>query len=428
MFALVDCNNFYVSCERVFNPSLIGKPVVVLSNNDGCVIARSQEAKDIGIQMGAPAFQMRTLFKEHSVQVFSSNYALYGDMSNRVMSTLKEYAPVVEVYSIDEAFLYLNELDIDKLESFATELRNHVYQQTGIPVSIGIAPTKTLAKLANRLAKKNRAGNGVFCILDDVTREEALKATYLEDVWGIGRRLSVRLNDSLCTYERRIDTAYDLIQQSDDWIQKTASIVGLRMVKELKGIPCKEMKEEHLQKKGILTSRSFVKPQTSYKELEEAISSFAARCAEKLRKQKSSATWVIVSVRTGRFDKSRQGYQNQVMIPFSIPSSGTKDIIHHALQGLKKIYVPGHLYKKAGVFIGGFVPDTQLQSSLFEDASLTIKNKEVSAVLDQLNKKFGTSVIHYAVQGTKKRLHTGQEQLTPCYTTRWDELLEVKIG
>lgn len=423
MFALVDCNNFYASCERVFQPSLQTKPVVVLSNNDGCVIARSQEAKALGIRMGAPAFEMQALIRRHGVQVFSSNYSLYGDMSNRVMKTLQEYSPWVEVYSIDEAFLGLHALETYyDLPEVALQLRSHVRRQTGIPVSIGIAPTKTLAKMANKIAKKRVEQNGVFSMHTEALREASLRDFPIEDVWGIGRQYAQLLQ------KRGIHTAWDLTQVPEEWIRKQLSVVGLRLVKELKGIPCIDMIAEREQKKAICTSRSFGTMLMEYSDIEEAVSTHAFRCSEKLRSQKSCAAVVTVFVHTNRFRPDLPQYAHTIAVPMPMPSAAGADIIHYALVGLKKIFRSGFQYKKVGVIVSDIVPETQVQGNVFESAEVYSRQRDIAQVLDGINRKYGQRTVAYAVQGTRQRWKLRQEQLTPCYTTRWEDLLEVQIG
>ncbi|MCU0416832.1 MAG: Y-family DNA polymerase [Cytophagaceae bacterium] len=423
MFALVDCNNFYASCERVFQPSLQTKPVVVLSNNDGCVIARSQEAKALGIRMGAPAFEIQALIRRHGVQVFSSNYSLYGDMSNRVMKTLQEYSPWVEVYSIDEAFLGLHALETYyDLPEVALQLRSHVRRQTGIPVSIGIAPTKTLAKMANKIAKKRVEGNGVFSMHTEALREASLRDFPIEDVWGIGRQYAQLLQ------KRGIHTAWDLTQVPEEWIRKQLSVVGLRLVKELKGIPCIDMIAEREQKKAICTSRSFGTMLMEYSDIEEAVSTHAFRCSEKLRSQKSCAAVVTVFVHTNRFRPDLPQYAHTIAVPMPMPSAAGADIIHYALVGLKKIFRSGFQYKKVGVIVSDIVPETQVQGNVFESAEVYSRQRDIAQVLDGINRKYGQRTVAYAVQGTRQRWKLRQEQLTPCYTTRWEDLLEVRIG
>lgn len=341
MFGLMDCNNFYASCERVFNPSLNGKPVVVLSNNDGCVIARSNEAKALGIPMGAPAYQMRELVEKHGVAVFSSNYTLYGDMSARVMSILSSLAPEIEVYSIDEAFVNLD--GITDYQSLGRIIVNKVYKDTGIPVSLGIAPTRTLAKIANKFAKKYPAYQRVCCIDTEEKREKALHLFAIGDVWGIGRRQAARLE------KEGIKTAYDFTQLPNSWVRKYMTVVGERTWKELRGIPC--ITENITPRKQICTSRSFGQMIENIEQMDEAVSTFASKCAKKLREQKGYAVSLLVFIQTNRFRDDLPQYWKSVSVNLPVPTDDTQEIVHYALTGLRSIFLKGYHYKKAGVII-----------------------------------------------------------------------------
>ncbi len=416
MIAIVDCNNFYVSCERVFNPKLEKRPVVVLSNNDGCIISRSNEAKALGIEMGSPAFKMESFLREHNVAVFSSNYALYGDFSARVMNTLAQFVPDIEIYSIDEAFLDLAEYRGD-LHELGGRIRMRVKQWTGIPVSVGIAATKTLAKVANKIAKKS---NGVFLLNDADTIRKTLMKLDVEKVWGIGRQ-----------YERMlrmhgIKTAYELTQAKDSWIQKSMTIVGLRLVNELRGIPSICLDTDPDPKKAICTARSFGHLLSDYESVSEALANYAATFAFKLRKQKSCANMLTVFLDTNRFRESDPQYFNSAVITLPEASNYTPDIIRHAVAGLKRIFKKGYLYKKTGIIITGLVPENQVQGNLFGQAD-TDRQKRLMDVVDKINSELGRDFIRTLSQGFERKWRLRQEKLSPRYTTRWEDLLNVNV-
>jgi DNA polymerase V len=365
MFALVDCNNFYASCERMFNPSLNGRPVVVLSNNDGCVIARSNEAKALGIPMGAPAFQIQLLVERNEVAVFSANFPLYGDMSRRVMTILSEYSPEQEIYSIDECFLNLTGINED-LTSYGLKMRTHVLKWTGIPVSVGMAPTKALAKAANRIAKKFTERTGGSYVIDtDEKRIKALKWLPLEDVWGIGRRQAVKLKAA------GMRTAYDFTQADREWVRKNMTIVGVKLQDELNGIPCMEMNPVE-KKQSITTTRSFEKAYKSLDELRERITTFAASSAESLRKQNSLCRSLMVFIETNRFGEPFEQYSNNLMVKLPFATSSTIEIVQSAVQGLQKIFKEGYHYKRAGVVLMDFISETNLQPSCSLTPTLAI--------------------------------------------------------
>lgn len=418
MFALIDCNNFYASCERVFQPKLNKAPVVVLSNNDGCVIARSNEAKELGITMGAPAFMMEEFLSRHNVAVFSSNYALYGDMSDRVICILSTFSPRIEVYSIDECFIDLCGVRHQDLEQYALKIKKTVLQYTGIPVSVGIAPTKTLAKLANRYAKKQSREVGVHILDTPGKTLEALKATDIADVWGIGGQYSKFLR------QFGINTAFDLTQISEKFICDKLTAVGLRLAMELKGISCIPLEMVRPAKKGICTSRSFGHLLKEYKPLEEAMATFAARCAEKLRKEKSCASLMQVFIHTNPFREQDKQYYQSVSVTLSPPGNATNVLIRKALMGLKRIYRKGYNYKKAGVIVTGIVPQSALQQDMFIQSD-TAKESRLMTALDKVNKQMGRDKLRLAAQGFDGRWKLRQERLSPGYTTNWNELLKI---
>jgi len=421
MYALVDANNFYVSCERLFRPELNTRPVVVLSNNDGCAISRSNEAKALGIPMGAPAFQYKEQFKQQHIKVFSSNYPLYGDMSSRVMRILEQYTPNVEIYSIDEAFLQFKGFDYFDLEQEGHKMRKHVRKWTGIPVSIGLAPTKALAKIANKIAKKfaDRT-QGVYCIDDEKKRVKALQWTAIGDVWGIGRQHRKRLE------AMGINNALQFTQLPDSWTQKHMSILGLRLKKDLLGIASIQLEEVTPPKKGIATTRSFEGTLTAFSDLEERISTFATSCAEKMRKQQSSCNALLVFVRSDPHKKGSLPYHNSCVLPLPYASNSSITLSKYAVMGLKKIFKEGIHYKKAGVMIMGLVPTAERQLSLFQNNS--DKHLAVMHSLDRVHKRFGPHRIKLANQDLKRTWKMKQEHLSQRFTTEINEIIIVKKG
>lgn len=413
MFGLMDCNNFYASCERVFNPSLNGKPIVVLSNNDGCVIARSNEAKALGIKMGAPAYQIKDEILKYGISVFSSNYTLYGDMSARVMSILTSLAPEIEIYSIDEAFINLE--GITQLQGIGADIVTKVYKGTGIPVSLGIAPTKTLAKVANKFAKKYPAYN-CLCIIDtEEKRIKALQLTEIGDVWGIGRRQAVKLE------KQGVKTAFDFTQLPGSWVRKNMTVIGERTWKELKGVSCIEMEAAPPAKKQICTSRSFGKMVEDVDTLSEAIATHASTCAKKLRKQKAFATSIMVFIHTNNFREDLPQYWKNIVIKLPVPTSDTLEIVHYALQGLRSIFMQGYQYKKAGVIITEIVSSAQL--GLFDTIDREKREKLMQAI-DKVNGEH-RQLVKLAVQGNGRDWKLKQEQLSQRYTTNINEILTI---
>lgn len=417
MFALVDCNNFYASCERVFRPGLIGKPVVVLSNNDGCVIARSNEAKALNIPMGAPAYQYQKVFDDNKVFVFSSNYALYGDMSSRVMTILARFTPELEIYSVDEAFLLFDGFDLFNLQKIGLEIRNTVNKSTGIPVSVGFAETKALAKMANKIAKKfTDRTNGVYCIDSDEKRNKALKWTKVGDVWGIGRQHSKRLE------YYGVKTAFDFIQMSDGWVRKNMSVVGLRLKRELEGKRTLEI-EHSKAKKNIATTRSFDKNYNTFEQLKERIVTFSVTCAEKLRKQKSFCNSIMVFVQTNFFREDLPQYSRSIVVKLPYSSNSSIEISKFACTGLEKIFRAGFTYKKAGVIVLDIVPEKPLQLSIFENSNP--RHKILMETIDRINHSVGNQKVLLASQDLGRRWKMKQERLSPRYTTRINEIITV---
>jgi len=420
VLALVDCNNFYVSCERVFNPKLKGRPVVVLSNNDGCVVARSEEAKAFGIPMGAPAFMYEGLFKMHKVETYSSNYTLYADMSRRVMATLAQFTPEIEFYSIDEAFLDLSGFTYMNLTEYAKKIKETVRRVTGIPISIGIGPTKTLAKLANRLAKKNAMCGGVFDITNHPRLDDFLSSVKVEDVWGVGAQYTKLLNRNW------ISTALDLKNANETWVKKHMTVVGLRTVLELRGIPCIELEDLNEPNKQIIRSRSFGRPVQNLQELKEAITLHTTRAAEKLREQKSVAFHISAFIETNRFKTEEAQYSNSAGCYLPEPTAYTPLLIKYALQCLERIYREGFKFIRAGVVLIDIVPEDQIQLNLFVPSRPLKKDKSTMKAVDRINVKWGSNTIKYASSGLEQSWRMKRAKLSPRYTTNWDEMLEVK--
>lgn len=419
MFALIDCNNFYASCERVFRPDLNGKPVVVLSNNDGCVIARSNEAKALGIPMGAPAFQYEDVFNKYNVHVFSANFALYGDMSHRVMSILSEYSPEIEIYSIDEAFLNLDGLEHLNLLNYATEIRKKVLRWTGIPISIGIAPTKALSKVANKIAKKfSDKTNGVYILDSEEKIIKALKWLPVEDVWGIGRRHSKRLKAI------GVKTAYDFIQLDDNYVKNKMTIVGLRLKRDLQGIPSIKM-EDVQPKKNIATTRTFEKNYTDFEQINERVITFAVSCAEKLRKQNSACNSMMVFVHTNPHREDLEQYSKNIVVKLPFPTNSGIELAKFASQALKQIFKPGYFYKKAGVIVMDFTPADIPQYDLFENSDE--RHKPLMNAVDKINSKYGQHKIRLAAQDQKRVWKMKQEKLSPRYTTKLSDIITINL-
>jgi len=416
MFALVDVNSFYASCETIFRPDLRGKPVVVLSNNDGCVIARSAEAKKLQVPMGAPYFKFKEEFRKYDVHIFSSNYALYADMSNRVMTTLEGMAPAVEIYSIDEAFMNLDGMSrIELLEDFGRRVRTRIKQVTHLTVGVGIAPTKTLAKLANHAAKKWSKTGGVLD-LSNIERQKKLMALVpVEDVWGVGRRISKKLN------AMGVITAKDLSEQSTYIIRKHFNVVLERTVRELRGEQCLELEEFAPTKQQIVCSRSFSSRITEYIYMRQAVCSFAERAAEKLRKERQYCKQIAVFVRTSPHAEGEVFYGNQASGKLLTPSNDTRDIIRVAMDALDDIWVDGHRYMKAGVMLGDFFSQGVSQLNLFDEYRPQPNSEALMRVLDGLNQS-GKASLFFAGQGIERSWAMKREMLSPAYTTRFSDL------
>ncbi|MDH0055763.1 translesion error-prone DNA polymerase V subunit UmuC [Pantoea ananatis] len=420
MFALVDVNSFYASCETVFRPDLRGKPVVVLSNNDGCVIARSAEAKALQIPMGAPYFKLKNDFRRHNVQVFSSNYALYADMSNRVMTTLEDMAPAVEIYSIDEAFMCLDGMQsLTSLDDLGRKVRARIKKETHLTVGVGIAQTKTLAKLANHAAKKWSKTGGVLDLSNIDRQKKLLALVPVEDVWGVGRRISKKLN------AMGITTAKDLAEQSTYIIRKHFNVVLERTVRELRGEPCLELEEFAPTKQQIVCSRSFGSRITEYMDMRQAVCAFAERAAEKLRKERQYCKQIAVFVRTSPHAEGEVFYGNQANGKLLTPSNDTRDIIRVAMDALDQIWLDGHRYMKAGVMLGDFFSQGVSQLNLFDEYRPQPNSEALMRIVDGLNQS-GKANLFFAGQGIEKSWAMKREMLSPAYTTKFSDLPVVK--
>lgn len=419
-YALVDCNNFFVSCERAFQPELEGKPVVVLSNNDGCVVARSNESKAMGIKMGTPFFKIRDKVESGNLIVRSSNYSLYGDLSSRVMSILAAAVPKIEIYSIDEAYLCVDGIDKKKLEALCPELVRRIRKWVGIPVSIGIASTKTLAKVANHFAKKYPGYKGVCRIVTEEQRVKALKLTPIGDVWGIGRRVAPRL------LAMGLTTAFDYVSMPQDWVYKNLGLGGLRVWNELNG---KESVEEERDeaRQSICTSRSFAETITDIQELSARVSDFAAKCAEKLRHDGTAAYCINTFLYTNRFREDKPQDFPDATIRLDMPASSTQEVVSAALKALKLIWKPGFEYKKAGVVVFDIVNRDERQLTLFEtDSAKKEKQDVLSQVMDNVNVSSGQNVLRVATQRPGHYADgIRREHASRLFSTDWDSIIEI---
>lgn len=419
MVAIVDANNFYCSCERVFNPLLRGKPVVVLSNNDGCVIARSEEAKNLGIEMGLPEFQGRDFFKKNNVYVFSSNYTLYGDLSARIMKILQEYSPSVEVYSIDESFLDFSGMENFNLSGYADQIRSRVLQEVGIPVSIGISATKTLAKMANRFAKKERRQEGVHIAGDEISIAEILRYTKVKDIWGIGGQYSKLLE------RNGIKTAFEFSELDDRWVEKHMTVTGLRTLNELRGLACVPLELVAPIKKGMCSSKSFGSSQTSYVAVQEALANYTARIGEKLRASSLRASSLTVFCHTNPFNKSEKPYWGEKSVQLVPATNATMELVHFACLALKSIFKEGYAYKKVGILAHGLQSGNLSQQVLFDPVDHE-KNDRAIKAMDELNQRFGKGKVNLAIQGKDKAWKMKQNHLSQSFSTNIDSILKIK--
>lgn len=418
-FALVDVNNFYVSCERVFSPKLEGIPMVVLSNNDGCAVARSNEVKALGVKMGTPWFKMKDLAREHHIQAFSSNYTLYGDMSNRVVQILRDFSPDTEVYSIDESFLRIETVThlYGGAVAMGHQMRERIKQWTGLPVCVGVGPTKTLAKFANHLAKKNPEFDGV-CDLHVIPRPERVRwmsRIEVGEVWGVGGRIARRLE------VMGIHTVLDLRNASPKEMRRHFGVVMERTCNELRGISCLALDDIAQPKQQIMSSRSFGRPVETIEELRESLASYLSRAAEKLRKQQSVSAAVYVFIQTNRFNKDQQ-YNAGLTVPMLEPTDDTLTLTAAALAGLEVIYRSGYCYKKAGVMLTLLSDKQARQASIFDNLVVTQRSTKLMAALDMINRDHGHGMVRSGVSGFTQRWAMRNENRSPRYTTRWDEL------
>ncbi|MBR6483187.1 MAG: Y-family DNA polymerase [Bacteroidaceae bacterium] len=420
MFALADCNNFFASCERVFRPDLQGKPVIVLSNNDGCAIARSNEAKALGIKMGAPFFKIRYIVRRHNVAVFSGNMALYGDMSQRVRWVLEEFAPSIEVYSIDEAFLDLRGMKNIDFDAYAKRISAQCWKMTSIPVSVGIAPTKTLAKIASKLCKQYPKLRGGCYMHRPQDIEKVLRKFPIEDVWGIGRRTAPKLK------ARGVNTAYEFTQLPEGVVRMMLGIGGVRTWKELRGIPCLEFEDGFEAKQSICVSRSFSSEIYEVKELQEQIANFASAMASKLRKQQSVTSEMVVFAYTNRFREDVPQIHANTLVPFITPTAEERIIIAQAVSAAKTLFKQGFGYKKAGVIATKIVSEKHVMHSLFEDREAVEREHKITSALDAINAAFGKGTIKLAVQGSGE-IKSSSENQSPHYTTRWSDIPLVTV-
>ncbi len=419
MFALVDGNNFYVSCERVFDPGLRDQPVVVLSNNDGCVVARSDEVKALGVKMGTPWFQLRDLAAAHGIRALSSNYSLYADMSSRMMAVLGTYSPEQEVYSIDECFLGMRGFAHVDLADYGQRIRRHVLQWVGLPVCVGVGETKTLAKLANHCAKKGLAGEDGVCDLTRLSpaeRSRILAGIPVNEVWGVGRRLTEQLG------QRGIATVEQLRTADAETLRQAFSVVLARTVRELNGVPCLDLEAVAPNKQEILSSRSFGHYVHTLPELQEAVALYMSRAAEKLRRQGSLAGRVQVHLRTNPFRVDAPQYQRGMNIPLPEATDDTLRLIRAAHWGLRRLFRPGYAYQKAGVALMDLRPRSHAQRDLFSTAP---NRQALMQVLDRVNATFGRGTLRTAAEGVRPAWRMKRERMSPAYTTRWDQLAEV---
>ncbi len=414
--ALIDCNAFYASCERLFNPKLIGQPVVVLSNNDGCIITRSTEAKDLGIKMGEPYFKAKNIIEKNNVKVFSSNYSLYGDISQRVMEILSSFSPNMEIYSIDEAFLSFKGFKNYELKTYCKHISKTIKQFVGIPVSIGLSKTKTLSKVANHLAKKNPSYEGVCILKNEEEIEAALANTPIEEVWGIGRKLSFFLK------KYNILTAKHFVFLDRRWVRKNMGVVGEKIYLELKGISCVDLELMPSDKKSCCVSRSFSNPIETIKDLEESISTYGSRVTEKLREENLVAGSMSIFVLTNHFNKREKQYSNSIKLQLPYPSNNSIQIIKKAIEGIRQIYRKGYRYKKAGIILYELSRASEAKGLLDLDRN---KSDSIMKSIDKINYKYGGSKIKIASEGINQKWLMQRQRVSPCHTTRFNELKEV---
>jgi DNA polymerase V len=416
--ALIDCNSFYVSCERLFNPKIINKPVVVLSNNDGCVISRSVEAKKIGIKMGEPYFKVKNLVKKNDVQIFSSNYALYGDISRRVMKVIKEFSDKVEIYSIDEAFISLSFVESQRLNEYGKEIRERILKWTGIPTSIGIANTKTLSKVANYIAKKIKTGVIVLDKEKDI--DDELKKFDISNIWGVGKQLSKLY------IKNNIDTAYKLKNISNTWVKKNTNVLGAKTVMELRGVPCVELQTVESKRKSCCVSRSFGKKVENIEKLKESITTHCLSAAEKIRGDDQVTKSVTVSIRTSPFDRCREYYSNSITIDLPVATNNSIELIKAAIEGLMAIYKYGYFYQKSGITLSNLNDSGKEEFNLLAPL-LETKSKSLMKAIDSTNTKYGRNSISIAQAGVSSTWKMRREHFSKIDTASFDSLPMLKI-
>jgi DNA polymerase V len=419
MIALVDCNNFYASCERLFEPKLKDKPLVVLSNNDGCVIARSEEAKALGIEMGAPAFLMEEMLYKNKVRVFSSNYTLYGSLSNRVMQTLEMFVEDIEVYSIDEAFLNFGDLKYVDFYDYGKTIRDAIKQNLDMPVSVGIAPSKTLAKMANRFVKKTKKASGIHVLNTPDSIAAVLRFTEVGDIWGIGTQYATLLK------KNGMHTAFDFSNAPEEWVRKNLTVSGQRMWNELKGIPCIQLEDEPPAKKNICVARSFGQLLHKKEDIQEALAHYTSICSRKLRLQDSCTGHINVFIQTNNFRTQDPQYFRSIDVKLPVATNSTAELLHYAMYALDKIYRSGYNFKKVGINLMDLVPMEQVQLGMFDQRNRE-KDGKLSGMLDRINRRFGKDIVRFARQGYERKWRLRQEQLSPFYTTRLAEVLTIE--
>jgi len=414
--ALIDCNSFYVSCERLFNPKIQNVPVVVLSNNDGCVISRSTEAKKLGIRMGEPYFKVKDLVKKNNVQIFSSNYALYGDLSRRVMKVLKGFTDKIEIYSIDEAFLDLSHIKDEQVEEYGKQIRERVLKWTGIPTSVGISNTKTLSKVANHIAKKNKAG--IIFLKENI--DNILKNFDIADVWGVGKQLSKLY------IKNGINNAYELKNISNTWVKKSTNVLGAKTVMELRGISCIDLETEESRRKSCCVSRSFGKKVESLDKLKESITTHCLNAAEKIRTDKQTTRAVTIFIRTSPFDKNRKYYSNSITIELPVATNNSIELVKTAISGLKKIYKYGYFYQKAGIILSKLRDASEKELNLLAPI-LENKSKPLMRAIDFTNAKYGRNAISIAQAGITNDWKMRREHSSKIDTASFDFLPKINI-
>ena len=414
--ALIDCNSFYVSCERLFNPKIKNVPVVVLSNNDGCVISRSTEAKKLGIKMGEPYFKVKELVRKNNVQIFSSNYSLYGDLSRRVMKVLKGFSDKIEIYSIDEAFIDLSHIKDENIENYGKKIRERVLKWTGIPTSVGISCTKTLSKVANHVAKKNKTG--VIFLKDNI--DDVLKNFDISDIWGVGRQLSKLY------IKNGINNAYKLKNISNSWVKKSTNVLGAKTVMELRGIPCINLETEETKRKSCCVSRSFGRKVESLNKLKESITTHCLNAAEKIRNDNQTTRSITVFIRTSPFDKNRKYYSNSLTIDLPVATNNSLELVKVAIEGLKKIYKYGYFYQKAGVILSKLSEAGEKNLNLLTPI-LENKSQTLMKAIDVTNAKYGRNVISVAQAGINNSWKMRREHSSKIDTASFDSLPKISI-